>query len=180
MRSTIVAVLAVTGCGGADELTCEVLADPENCWAEAAAELAACMPGRATPAVMAADRGSCTFADGVVVEFDAPLPMDDLDFEGLGFTVLVDGSPCGRFVDTFANRMELTGSGATVVSELHPGSAFHLHCPGQDFETAFDTLFTCAGEGIPAPTDGFDVEPATFEFSITSVTTPGVLFRCEL
>lgn len=174
-------VLGLVGaCGGPDELTCEVLADPENCWAVAAEELAACMPDRATPAAMAADRGSCTFADGVVVAFDTPLPMDTLDLERLAFTIEVDGAPCGRFVDTFDNRMELTGSGETVVSELHPGSTFHLHCAGQDFETAFDTLFTCAGEGIPAPTDGFEVTPTTFQFTITSVTTPGMLFRCEL
>jgi hypothetical protein len=173
-------ILFAAACGGPDELTCELLADPENCWAVAAEELAACMPARATPAVMAADRGSCTFSDGVVVVFDDPLPMDNLELEGLGFTVEVDGAPCGRFVDTFNNRMELTGSSETVVSELHPGSLFHLHCGQGDFETAFDTLFTCAGEGIPAPTDGFEVTATTFQFTITSVTTPGTLFSCEL
>lgn len=173
-------IAAMAACGGGEELTCEVLEDPGNCWATAAAELAACMPGRATPAVLAPDRASCTFADGVVVVFDTPLPDDNFDLEGLGFTVEVDGAQCGRFVDTFMNRMELTGSGETVVSELLPGGEFHLRCSDGDFETAFDTLFDCAALGIPAPTDGFEVTPTTFRFTVTSVTTPGELFRCEL
>jgi len=182
MRVPCAILVVAIGCGGGeDDLTCEVLADEGNCWATAAAELAACMPGRATPAELAIDRVGCRFADGVVVAFDEPLPMDTQQLEGLGFTVLSsDGTECGRFVDTFMNRMELTGGGETVVSELHPGSEFHLHCPGQDFGTAFDTLFDCAGMGIPAPTDGFEVTATSFAFTVTSVNTPGELFRCEL
>jgi hypothetical protein len=177
--SCAIFVLAV-GCGGGDELTCELLADEGNCWATAAAELAACMPGRATPATLEADRGSCTFADGVTVVFDTPLPMDTQQLERLEFSVMTNGSECGRFVDTFMNRMELTGGGETVVSELLPGSEFHLRCADGDFSSSFDLLFDCAAMGIPAPTDGFEVTPTSFAFTVTSVSTPGELFRCEL
>jgi hypothetical protein len=31
-----------------------------------------------------------------------------------------------------------------------------------------------------AATDGFDVDATTFTFSLSAVTTPGELFRCEL
>lgn len=179
MRTGYSVLVLAIGCGEA-ELTCELLADETNCWATAAGALAACMPGRAAPATLEADRASCTFSDGVQVVFDAPLPDDTIDLEGLGFTVVVGGEACGRFVDTFMNRMELTGAGRTVVSELHAGSEFHLHCPDEDFGSSFDRLFECAGQGIPAPTDGFEVTPTSFSFTVTSVTTPGELFRCEL
>lgn len=178
--ATSVIAVAIAACGGGEELTCELLADPGNCWATAAEQLAACMPARATPAVLEPDRASCTFSDGVRVVFDTRLPTDNMDLEGLGFTVEVDGAQCGRFVDTFMNRMELTGSGETVVSELLAGSEFHLRCADGDFSTEFGTLFDCAAEGIPAPTDGFEVTPSSFAFTVTSVTTPGELFRCEL
>jgi len=178
MRVACFVLVMAIGCGET-ELTCDLLADEGNCWATAAGALAACMPARATPATLEADRGSCTFSDGVRVVFDAPLPDDTIDLEGLGFSVLSGDQVCGRFVDTFQNRMELTGGGRTVVSELHPGSEFHLHCPDEDFGSSFDRLFECAGQGIPAPTDGFDVTPTSFSFAVTSVTTPGELFRCE-
>jgi hypothetical protein len=172
----VVACLLV-GCGGSDELTCELLADPGNCWAEAASAMAACMPARAMPATLAADRTSCTFDDGVRVVFDTPLPTDTIDLERLAFSIEVDGVECARFVDTFSNRMELTGGGETVVSEL-TGGTFRLACPDQDFESSFDLLFTCTVSGS-APTDGFDVRPDGFTFSISAVTTPGEMFRCD-
>ncbi len=180
MRAGCLLVVLAIGCDGGDALTCDLLADDGNCWARAADALAACMPARATPATLAPDRGSCAFSDGVVVVFDDPLPNDTLDLERLAFSVEVDGVECGRFVDTFNNRMELTGGGETVVSELLAGRDFHLRCDDGDFSSDFDLVFDCAAEGIPAPTDGFEVTPSTFVFTVTSVTTPGELFRCEL
>jgi len=168
----------LAGCGSDAALTCEILADADNCWAKAAAAFAACMPMRSTPAVLAADRSSCTFSDGVRVVFDSPLPADTTDLERLAFSVEVNGSRCGRFVDTFANRMELTAAGDTVISELHPDRDFHLHCPDEDYETSFDTLFTCRPPSY-APTDGFDVSATSFTFTISATTTVGELFRCQ-
>jgi hypothetical protein len=49
----------------------------------------------------------------------------------------------------------------------------------RDFESSFDLLFTCPVAGS-APTDGFEVTPTSFAFSISAVTTPGEMFRCEL
>jgi hypothetical protein len=74
------------------------------------------------------------------------------------------------------NRMELTAGGVEVVSELHAGSEFHLHCPDTTYTSDFDLLFTCPGSS--APTDGFVVEPDLVTFLIVSVNTPGELFRC--
>ena len=45
------------------------------------------------------------------------------------------GAECASFVDTFMNRMELEAGGELVVSELHPGGAFHLHCPDTTYSS---------------------------------------------
>ena len=178
MRQALL-VVALAACGGGeDDLTCEYLASPTNCWASAAAELAACLPPNTMPGVFSADRTSCDFANGAHVQFDEALPEDVFDLDKLGFTVSLNGETCGRFIDTFGNRMELTGSGETIVSELHPGREFHLHCDGTTYVSSFDLLFECAGMSIPAPTDGFDVTPTDVTFTITSVSTPSPLFTC--
>ena len=169
---------ALAACGGSDDLTCDLLAKPTNCWAAAAEALAACLPARATPATLAADRASCTFSDGAQVVFDAPLPMTTMDLDHLSFTAVAGGATCGVFVDTFMNRMELTGGGKTVVSTLLPGSTFQLQCDGgPTYETSFDTLFTCRPPSV-APTDGFDLTATQLTFSLSAVTTPGTLFTC--
>lgn len=173
-----VLALAASACGGS-ELTCELLEDETNCWASAAAAAAECLPLVTEVGVLQPDRASCTFSDGTVVVFDTPLPNDTSDLERLGFTIETNGVECARFVDTFENRMELTADGQTVVSELHSGQDFHLHCPdGTDYEAAFDLLFTCPGG--TAPTDGFSVTATQVEFYIVSVATPGPLFTCAM
>lgn len=174
-------LLAACGGGGGDgttELTCDLLAQPTNCWATAAQALAACLPARATPAMLAADRASCTFTDGARVVFDAPLPMATTDLHRLAFTVEASGATCAAFTDTFMNRMELTGGGATVVSTLLAGQRFELQCDGgPTYETAFSTLFTCQPPAV-APTDGFEVTSTGVTFTLVSVATPGPLFTC--
>jgi hypothetical protein len=176
----LVPAATLAACGGED-LTCEVLTDPTNCWATAAAAAKACLPAgtAAQMGLLAVDRASCLFADGTRVVFDEPLPMRTEDLERLAFTIEQGKLACARFVDTFANRMELTGGGKTVVSELHPGGDFHLHCDGgPDFESSFDLLFTCPGN--TAPTDGFEVTPTSFSFTVVSVSTVGLLFTCNV
>lgn len=74
-RSALVAALFLAGaCGSAEELTCEILEDPGNCWAEAAAAAAARLPPATEPGVLAADRSSCSYTDGTRVVFEQPLP----------------------------------------------------------------------------------------------------------
>lgn len=179
MRAAAVAlVLAGAGCSGSDPLTCTQLADPTNCWATAAARAAACIPMRATPATLAADRASCSFSDGTRVVFDAPLPTDQLSLDHLSYTlVAADGSTCASFTDTFADKLELTAGGPTVTSTLHPDKTFELDCgDGRDFTTSFDTLFACSAD---APTDGFQVDATSVTITLVSSATPGPLFSCQ-
>ncbi|MBZ0238131.1 MAG: hypothetical protein K8M05_37825 [Deltaproteobacteria bacterium] len=177
----LVPAAALAACGGGEDLTCDVLTDPGNCWATAAAAAKACLPAgpAAQEGLLSADRASCLFADGTRVVFDEPLPMSNDDLERFAFTVEQGTLDCARFVDTFMNRMELTAGGATVVSELHAGSEFHLHCDGgPDYEGDFGVLFTCPGN--TAPTDGFQVTSTSVTFTVVSVNTIGPLFTCNV
>jgi hypothetical protein len=175
-----VLILALAACGSSQDLTCALLADPNNCWAQASLAMAACVPARATPATLAADRGSCTFTDGVVVTFDAPLPTSLLDFHGVSFTVTANGAMCGRFVDQGMNKLDLSAGAQSATAQLHPDHTFELACGnGTSYAADFDLLFTCQAPAR-APTDGFDVPTQTsFTFSLSSVSTPGTLFTCQ-
>jgi hypothetical protein len=166
------------GCGG-EELTCELLADPNNCWARAASDAAACLASRATPGTLAPDRTTCTWPDGSRVVFDEALPMDTQELDHLSFEAT--GNGCSwSFTDTFMNRMILTVGGRTVTSTLHPDREFELVCDdGTSYEAGFDVLFTCTGEAR-APTDGFEVDANGISFTISAVGVSSPLFTCEL
>ncbi len=99
-----------------------------------------------------------------------------MDLERFGFTIETDGSRCARFLDTFANRLELEAGGHSVVSQLHPGHKFELDCGDKSYTADYGLLFECASGS--QPTDGFEVAPDLVYFMIISVSTPGELFRC--
>jgi hypothetical protein len=178
----VVLVVGV-GCGGGAELTCEYIADPENCWADVAQRLKACTPGDEVPAVFEADRRSCTYADGTKIVFDGAMPQDVEQIGEalghLGFSIEKDGVQCARFVDTFNNRMEMTAGDDTVVSQLR--GDFELVCPGgPTYSSDFDLIFDCAAEGIFGPTDGFELTPTHFSFGVHAAgVTPFEIVRCE-
>jgi hypothetical protein len=178
IKITLLSLFFLAGCDGSSQLTCEYLEDPQNCWAQAAAAAKDCLPADAQSGVLAADRASCSFADGTQVVFDDALPTDIMDLETFGFTIeSSDGSKCASFLDTFQNRMELEGGGKKVISQLR--AKFELICDGgKTYRSDFDLLFECAAGS--QPTDGFDVTADTVYFMIISVTTPGELFRCAL
>lgn len=170
--------VVVAGCGGSDDLTCAVLADPGNCWAAATSEAASCLVMHATPGTLSADRTQCTWSDGSTVTFDAPLPSDTIELDHLSFTVTAPGCSWS-FTDTFMNKMLLTVDGKTEVSELHPDNTFELSChDGTSYETSSMGLIDCAGSGGRVPTDGFDVTATSVEFTISAVNAPVPLFRC--
>ncbi|HEY1555342.1 MAG TPA: hypothetical protein VGF94_10965 [Kofleriaceae bacterium] len=174
--ATLLLVLAACGSSN-DELTCKLLADPTNCWADAAAQAASCLAMHATPGALGADRTSCTWSDGSKVMFDAPLPQTTPELDHLAFTVTAPGCTWS-FDDTFQNHLELTVGSKTEVAELQPNNTFELQCDdGTDYTTSFNTLFTCQLPARP-PTDGFDVEPTSFQFTLSAVNAPTPLFTC--
>ena len=174
----IVIVAALAGCGGSSDLTCKQLADPNNCWAKAAASATACIAMNSTPGLLSADRTTCTWSDGTSVTFDVPLPNATTDLDHLSFDVT--GPACSwSFTDTFHNHMELTVGDKTETASLTNGT-FTLACDdGTDYSTKFNTLFTCAAPA-KAPTDGFDLTTTRFTFTISAVNAPAPLFTCML
>lgn len=172
---TVVMLAALSACGGND-LTCKQLADPNNCWAKAAADATACIAMRTQPGAFAADRASCTWSDGTTVTFDAPLPQTTMDLDHLSFDVL--GPSCSwSFTDTFHNHMELTVGDKTETATLANGT-FTLGCDdGTDYSTSFNSLLSCAAPAR-APTDGFELTNTSFQFTISAVNAPTPLFTC--
>jgi hypothetical protein len=178
MRSAWLVSVALAACGSSDrDLTCKLLADPTNCWASATAQATACLAMHATPGTLSADRTSCTWSDGSRVMFDAPLPQSTTALGHLTFTVSAPGCTWS-FTDTFHNHMELTVGGRTEIAELQPDRTFDLRCDdGTTYSTSFDTLFTCQPPAR-APTDGFDVEPTSVQFTLSAVNASTPLFTC--
>lgn len=174
MRSLV--LLLVLGCGGGtDELTCAVLEDPANCWARAAVALADCMPARATPAAMSADRRTCTFTDGVTATFDEPLGMASADFaNGFAFTVEANGVQCARYTTNLDDLQTLTVT-TTVSVALSSDDQLHLSCADGEFVSDLDTVFDCPHP----PTLGLLLDAPAVGFFVSSVATPDALFRCE-
>jgi hypothetical protein len=182
LHSVVLLLLVLSGCSSS-KLTCGLLKDDSNCWAEAALATSECLPSGEV-GLLSADRTSCTFSGGARVVFDAPLPTDDFgltNLDELGVTLeRSDGTTCARFVDTHENRQELTAGGDVVVTELHSGTTFHLHCgDGHTYETSFDSLIACASDGTtPLPSGGVTVTPESVDFRVASVATPDTIFRC--
>lgn len=180
-RMALLLALSTTlACGGDRELTCEFLADESNCWARLAVATKNCLP--AGPAVFEADRKSCTYSDGTRVVFEGAMPQQVEEIATtlgrLSFSIEKDGNTCAEFVDTFENRMEMTVGSETVVAQLR--GDFSIICPGGEaYSSDFDRVFECAAEGIPAPTDGFDLKPDLFTWGVGSPGTGFELIRCE-
>lgn len=172
----VVVVLAAVAACGSNDLTCKQLADPTNCWAKAATEATACVAMRDTPGMLAADRNTCTWGDGTTVHFDAPLPASTGELDHLTFDVTGPGCSWG-FTDTFHNHLELTVGTKTEVSEVDNGT-FRLTCDdGTSYEMKFATLYTCAAPARP-PTDDFEVDATSFQFTISAAGAPVPLFTC--
>jgi hypothetical protein len=175
----VLALVWLAGCGGSADLTCELLANPSNCWATAANAAATCLASRAAPAKLSADRTTCSWDDGSKVVFDTPLPTDMLALDHLTFDAT--GAGCAwHFTDTFHNDMLLTVGGKTEESTLRPDHTFELSCDdGSSYTADFNLLFTCAAPAAP-PTDGFSIDATTgFTFTLDAVNLSRPLFTCK-
>jgi len=119
----------VIGCGGSDEeLTCEYLASPDNCFKTTASAAASCLPADADMGVLAADNASCTYASGQVITFASPLTLPLPDNAEWDFTVTTNGVECLHYTDN--NRgFELTVGADTVSEDVKGTTGLELTCP---------------------------------------------------
>jgi hypothetical protein len=179
-RRVVIAVLvglATPACDSGGKMTCELLADPDNCWAQTVAATAACLPSPAT-ATLATDRRSCSFADGTRIVFDEALPYDYMDVERFAFTIEVDGATCARFEIGNEPTMELEAGPHSVHVEAEREGDYYLQCAdGSSYSAPFAKAIDCPAGGVPSV--GFDVSIGLVTFAVSSATVQGELFRCE-
>ena len=180
-------VVAIAGCGDgtSEPLTCAALDEIAQCAGRQAAALAACMPMRATTAVMSTDRTTCQWPDGTSAVFDRPLPSSSVnDTDIVAFTVFsANGSACGQLwsIDNI-NQTALTVDGELPA----------LGATWND-DTFYQTLATACGSaqhayasdlvqgGCPTIVPSFSASPISkpATFALTTTTTFGTLFTCQ-
>ena len=185
LSTVSILLLCVAGaCAGEDELTCDVLADVNTCWARAAKGLQECMAGASLPGTLDETRTMCAFDNGTLVNFEGQLPtntesvVDEL--EDLALEIRSpDGEVCGTFRDTLNNQIAISAGGYNATARLRRGE-FSIECgDGQTYTSDFERIFDCAGEGIPAPTDGFELTSDMVRLLVFSAATPeGNLLSC--
>ena len=118
--SVLLVGLLCYGCGS-DEL-CDWLTG-DNCWKQSLVAAQACLPGEGVVGTFSADRSSCTYSDGTVVEFAAPVPPDSGDFEvkqGGTLCVGLEGLELG---------FRFTTSIGTFENSSTDGKDFKFICP---------------------------------------------------
>ena len=114
--------LTIAACAGGDdgedsavddriEMTCEVLADPELCWAVGIAEAYDCIPDADSSGTFDANREVCTLGNGITVTFDEPVAEYRV--------VVVDGTNPGA--DAFVQLL-LSDFGRRVLAQHGFGS----------------------------------------------------------
>lgn len=184
MWRVAIGVVGLVGCSQPD-LTCSLLANPSNCFAQAAVALAACMPMRATPATLSTDQTTCTFADGVYVVFNAPLPRLSshvTDPGGIEFSIYApDASLCGHLYYE-ENAGDVLGvsdgtDGATWETPLD-SSGFALGCPSHRYTGSPDDGLACQPSTV-VPGFVYSTSGPPYSFTVSSVATPSPLFTCQ-
>lgn len=175
-------LLVLSGCS--PELTCELLDDPSNCFAQTAVALGACMPMRATTATLSSDETTCTFADGVSVVFNYPVPRLAYYFPapgGVEFTIYsADGSSCG-YLHYFRNVNDdiSTSAGTDTAHWVTPAhdEPYELACSSQTY-TGYINDDQCDWANSPAFVYKLEAGPR-YTFTVQSAATPSVLFSCQ-
>ncbi len=163
--------------GGSTTSTCETLADPSLCWAVAVADLYACVPDET--GVLSADRMSCSFSDGVVIDFGPlPLPTSTSTFLPNVTVRRGDGSECGIFYEQSSVRF-VSANGLTATFTQEPGPILTLRCDGEVVVSdSFSNVVDCAFEGVRLPGWSAELDETSATLSVSATGQSGPLFRC--
>ena len=145
----LIMAVAVLGCDDSEELTCEVLQDPNFCWAIAVNEAYACTANVNMDGVMSADGKTCALDDGSTATFTPALdPMQSvIDIEALTIVVSNADGQCAKFVESDSSGLSLTTASGTV-DVGGDASTYSVDCPnGTTYksDSPFD-LLSC-GDG---------------------------------
>ena len=190
MRGVALGAVVLAGCSSpSPDLTCALLASSSNCFAESVVTLAACMPMRASPAVLSSDHLTCTFSDGVYVAFNNPIQTLQVhvnDPGGIRFIIHApDASECGELYyvensgDVLAVAYGSDGSqGARWETPTAGFSTYYLHCGARTLSSDPNNELACQP---PAVMPGFQYSTtAPYKFSVDSaagIASP--FFTCQ-
>lgn len=188
MQCNAIAFVLVSGiiaaCSGGDDLTCGILADPQNCFSEQATALAGCIPMRLVTAILSSDRLTCTFPDGVYIAFNTPLPsVDPCQAGGFSFTVYAsDGSVCGSlYYQEATNETILSvndqASWRVTYHDADPSDSFILSCPPHTYSASISGIDSCPLASIP-PNISYS-RSLPFSVNLKTSATSSPLFTCN-
>ncbi len=107
---------AATGCEFTEELTCEVLADPNFCWTVAVEEAYACTANAQRYGLISQSGRACSFDDGNTATFTPALDplQSSTDIDAITIVVTDEFGQCAKFVDMGDSFMSLTTASGTV------------------------------------------------------------------
>jgi hypothetical protein len=116
----LAAGLVCAACGGktassgkpAQVLDCTWLTGP-NCWQAILPSVDSCVAASSATGTFSPDRTTCTYADGTVVSFASPVPMDPSSYL-FDFTVSHAGATCLTVEQPSGLQMSLTSAGGTI------------------------------------------------------------------
>lgn len=148
MGRVVLALVAVAGCARDYDLTCKLLNDPSNCFAQQAAALAACIPMSATATgTLSADQKTCTFPDGVYITFAQAFPRTCLyQPDGLHLSVHnPDGSVCGGLYYVESSSGPIIGLSQSVGWEPEDEglTTVLLRCPTHTYAARIEDVDSC-------------------------------------
>jgi hypothetical protein len=182
---------AAAGCGGGGAggtLDCAWLAG-DNCWKQAAAGTATCLPPADETGVLSADNKTCTYAGGETITFAAPLTLPIVrngnEAPPWHFTVGKTGAgPCLTYDSDAQGTKVVVGSQTVSVTRSGP-TGMAVICPdGSTYSNpdAF-SLLQCAADGgvISSGLPGFTYSSSatSVRFGLLGATESLLVFDCE-
>jgi hypothetical protein len=135
---------------GAGGLDCAWLAG-DNCYKQAVAASASCLPAMGDKGVLSQDATTCTYPSGQVVTFDEPLVLPAPLETKWKFTITSQGQMCLRWVEGSQQGQFTLTTGAGTFTENTTGFGLELTCPDGHSVSNSNALelFGCEG-GLPA------------------------------
>lgn len=135
-------------CDDSEELTCEIMASPDFCWAVAAAEAYACNAAATTDGLISEDGKTCEFESGTTATFSPALDrtQDLFDIEPLTITLSDADGQCAKLVDNDDGFTLKTASGTVDVG----GSinSYTVDCPdGTTYKSENPLELLSCGDG---------------------------------
>jgi hypothetical protein len=186
-HACLAALWLVAGCGDdpeklpGEEIDCTWFAK-DNCWRQSLATATGCLPAVGTHGVLAADGGSCTYADGYEVVFHTPVDLrTDLNNLAWDFSTSRDGQACAAWSEPNI-RLWVLGTALGEFRQYGSGYEVGITCPnGLQYKVPNPGLLTfCNPLDMPTRRAGWDATGVTFTLSGTG--TDGVLrlFDCRV